>query len=268
MSPVLVSLFTFVAVACGALIGLELARRLPETHLSGDGRTAVSVAMAVVGTLTALVIGLMISTANSAFSARVNAVETLAMDIVKLDRVLRRYGSDTDSTRDFVGRYAALKADELTHRGEDATPSAATLALLESIDDQVTQLQPTDDRGRRLKEQAIGLLEGIAEARWLLAERADITVPTPFLILVILWLSLLFASFGLFAPRNATVVAFHILGAAAISGGILMILELGTPTQGLVRVPIAPLVAAAEQLKAGERAAAAPYRPSQPVLQP
>jgi hypothetical protein len=267
MTPVLISLFTFVAVACGALLGLELARRLPAAHLSGDGRTAVSVAMAVVGTLTALVIGLMISTASSAFSARVNAVETLAMDIVKLDRVLQRYGRDTDGTRDLVSRYAAMKADELTRWGEDATPSAATLALLESIDDHVAQLQPADDRGRRLKEQAIELLEAISEARWLLAERADITVPAPFLILVILWLSLLFASFGLFAPRNGTVVAFHILGAAAISGGILMILELGTPTRGLVRVPIAPFVAAAEQLKAG-RQAAAPQGRSGPVLQP
>lgn len=114
--------------------------------------------------------------------------------------LLRRYGPDTDGTRDLVGRYAAMNADELTRRGEDATPSAATLALLESIDDRVTRLQPADDRGRRLKEQAIGLLEAISEARWLLAEQADITVPPPFLILVIFWLSLLFASFGLFAP--------------------------------------------------------------------
>jgi hypothetical protein len=268
MTPVLISLLTFVAVSCGALIGLGLARRLPETHLSDNGRIAVSVAMAVVGTLTALVIGLMISTASSAFSARVNAVETLAMDIVKLDRVLRRYGPDTDGTRNLVGRYAAMKADELTRRGEEATPSADTLALLETIDDQVTQLQAADDRGRRLKEQAIGLLEAISAARWLLAEQADITVPPPFLILVILWLTLLFASFGLFAPRNATVVAFHILGAAAISGGILMILELGTPTQGLVRVPIAPLEAAAEQLKTSKQAVAAPQRSLHPVLQP
>jgi hypothetical protein len=252
MNPVLISLFTFLAVACGALIGFELARRLPETHLSSDVRTAVSVAMAIVGTLTALVIGLMISTASTAFSARENAVETLAMDIVKLDRVLRRYGPDTGGTRELVRRYAAMKVDELSRRGEDATPSEAALAMLEAIDDQVTQLQPTDERGRRIRAQATQLLEAIAGARWLLAEKAVITIPPPFLILVILWLSLLFASFGLFAPRNATVVVFHILGAAAISGGILMILELGTPTQGLVRVPIAHLVTAAEQLKAAK----------------
>jgi len=52
------------------------------------------------GTLAALVISLMISTANTAFSARTNAITTLAIDIVKLNRVLVRYGPDAASIRD------------------------------------------------------------------------------------------------------------------------------------------------------------------------
>jgi hypothetical protein len=247
MNPVLIGLFTFLATSCGALVGLELARRLPEAHLSGEARTAVSVAMAIVGTLTALVIGLMISTASNAFSTRVNAVETLAVDIVKLDRVLRRYGSDTNSTRELVRRYTAVKTNELAS-GDTSTPPTATLAMLEAIDDQVTQLQPADERGHQMKSQAAQLIQAISEARWLLVEKTDITIPAPFLILVIFWLSLLFASFGLFAPRNGTVVVFHILGAAAISGGILMILELGAPTRDMIRVSITPLQNAIEQL--------------------
>jgi hypothetical protein len=104
----------------------------------------------------------------------------------------------------------------------------------------------------------IELLEAISEVRWLLAEQADLNVLPLFLTLVILWLSLQFASFGLFERRKATVVALHIPRRRSLVR-FLMILELGTSPQGLVRRPIAPLVGAAEQLKAGEGAVAAPH---------
>ncbi len=241
MGSVLASLFTFIAVFCGAMIGIVLSGRLPAHHMSPETRTAVSVSMAVVGTLSALVIGLMISTASTAFNERTNAIEALAVDIVKLDRALLRIGPDASSIRKELRNYAEAKVEELSSPPKAGDLSIAKLANLETISDQVVALQPHDDRGRQIQEQAVQLLGAIADARWLLVEKSGVTMPAPFLLLVIFWLTLLFASFGLFAPRNGTVIAILFLCAMAISGGIFMILELGAPTRGLVRASVAPL---------------------------
>ena len=96
MEPV-IGILTFIAIAFGALTGLWLARHLPKAHLSSESRTAVSVSMAVVGTLAALVMSLLISSASSSFNAKTDALHRLAVDIIRLDRTLRQYGSAVGS---------------------------------------------------------------------------------------------------------------------------------------------------------------------------
>jgi hypothetical protein len=204
--------------------------------------------MAVVGTLSALVIGLMISTASTAFNERTNAIEALAVDIVKLDRALLRFGPDATSIRKELRDYARAKAEELSRPPKLGDLSISKLVNLEAINDQVAALRPQDARGHQIQTQALQLLGAISDARWLLVEKSGVTMPAPFLLLVIFWLTLLFASFGLFAPNNGTVVAILFLCAMAISGGIFMILELGAPTRGLVRASVDPLHYALETI--------------------
>lgn len=67
------------------------------------------------------------------------------------------------------------------------------------------------------------------------------SLPTLFAILLIFWLGLFFGSFGLFAPRTATVIVVLLLCAPAIAGGVFMELELETATKGLIRVSIDPI---------------------------
>jgi len=250
MNSVLISLLTFIAVFGGALLGLALSRQLPTNHLSVETRTAVSVSMAVVGTLAALVISLMISTSNTAFSARTNAITTLAIDIVKLNRVLVRYGPDAAGIRDELRKYTETKALELSTDRDDDALSLDNLYMLETISDRVAELRPADDRMRQIQSRALQLIDDISDARWILVERTSVSTPPPFLILVIFWLSLLFASFGLFAPNNKTVIIILMLSAVAISGGIFMILELGSPTRGLIRASVSPLSDAIAEIEA------------------
>ena len=248
MNSVFFSLFAFCAIFFGALAAVWVARRLPEPHLTSETRTAVSVSMAVVGTLAALVLSLMLSSAGTSFNARTTAIKTLAVDIIKLDRALQRYGPEAAPIREALRRYARAKTEELSHRGQDGDLGIDNLHRLETISDQVVGLGPADERGQRVQAQTLRIIDEMVDARWLLTERSSLAVPLPFLILLIFWLSLLFASFGLFAPRNTTVVLALLLCALAISGGILMILELGAPTRGLIRPSVAPMVTAIQQL--------------------
>ena len=63
----------------------------------------------------------------------------------------------------------------------------------------------------------------------------------PFLVVLVFWLTILFISFGLFAPPNATVIATLFVCALSVSGAIFLILELDQPFEGLIRISSAPL---------------------------
>ncbi|MFG1348232.1 hypothetical protein [Xanthobacter autotrophicus] len=250
MSSIFASFLALVAICGGALVGLWLAPKLPEHHLSGETGSAVSVAMAVVGTLAALVLGLMVNSASASFSARTAAIETLASDIIKLNRALLRYGPETADIRDALGTYARNKADEISRVSSEADDvGITTLHELESIADAVLRLEPKTDRERSIQARATSLIENMTDARWTLVEKSRMVMPAPFLEMLVAWLSLLFASFGLFAPRNATVIAFLLLGATAIAGCVFIILELGSPSQGLIRPSADPIYRVIKELQ-------------------
>jgi CRP-like cAMP-binding protein len=248
MDSVVTSILAFMAIFFGALAGVWLARRLPEPHLSSESRTAVSVSMAVVGTLTALVMGLLISNASSSFTARTDAIHSLAIDVIKLDRALQQYGPEAGNIRETLQSYAQSKTRALGDQSDVSSLDLSTLEKFEAMNNQVLELQPIDGRKRQILAQTVKLLDSIADARWLLIEKSGTSLPSPVLALLIFWLALLFGSFGLFAPRNVTVIAVLLLCALAISGGIFMVLELGTSTRGLIRVSTAPMITAINEI--------------------
>ena len=248
MAPLLIGLITFGATYGGLLFGMWISRQLPSRHLGSDTRDAISVAMAIVGTLAALVLGLLITQANASFAARADAVNELSVNILRLDRVLQRYGPDAFKARATLRGYAALKANELSGAPARIKPGE-TLVFLETLAEEVDGLRPADDVNQDLKARSQRIVNAIIDERWIIVERMSTPVPTPFLILLVFWLTLLFASFGLFAPRNATTIVVLLFCALAISGGIYMILELGNPTRGLVRTPLVSFEAAIAQLR-------------------
>jgi hypothetical protein len=82
----------------------------------------------------------------------------------------------------------------------------------------------------------------LAQTRWLLFEQGGgSSSPMPFLVLLVFWVTIIFLSFGLFAPPNATVIATLFLCALSVSGAIFLILELDRPFGGLVHISSAPL---------------------------
>ncbi|MFG1292112.1 bestrophin-like domain [Xanthobacter versatilis] len=250
MSSILASLLALFAICGSAVIGLWLAPKLPEHHLTGETGTAVSVSMAVVGTLAALVLGLMVNSASSSYSARTTAIEALAADIIKLNRVLLGYGAETAGIRDGLAAYARAKANEISKPASTTDEvGVTTLHELEALNDEVLRLEPKTDRERHIQARAISILENMVDARWTLVEKSKMVMPAPFFVMLVAWLSLLFASFGLFAPRNATVMAFLLLGASAIAGCVFIILELGAPSQGLIRPSADPLYQVVRELQ-------------------
>lgn len=78
----------------------------------------------------------------------------------------------------------------------------------------------------------------------MLVEQGRWSIPVPFLTMLICWVTVIFMSFGLFAPRNTTVLVTLGVCALSVSGAIFLILELNQPFQGLMRLSSVPLESA------------------------
>jgi hypothetical protein len=229
-SYLVICIIAFVAMFGGALIGIFAARALPDHHLSPESATVVKLSTAVVVSLTSLVLALMLSSANTSFSANAGIVKKLSADFIHLDHMLRAYGPQANEARAALHAYATKKNDELFPTA--GTPPASdrmTSDLLDALLVAVLALPPTDHRQTTLISQALAITTNIYAERWLLWENPGTAVPVQFLVVLIFWLFLIFISFGLFAPANGTVIASFVLAALAVAAAILMILELGDP---------------------------------------
>lgn len=251
MSPLVVGIVIFVAVLAGAFAGWLLRQRLPEHHLSDETKSVVSVSMATVATISALVLGLLISNANTSFSALGGEVTALSAQILRLDRLLHRYGSDADIARQILQQYASQKATDLFPADPDPVNlnNPSTYQLLQDLEDEMLELKTTNARDQWWLSQAMTLAGKIGDARWLMSQQVGQGTPKAFVGLLAFWLTSLFASFGLFAPRNATTVTFLMLCAIAVAGAIGMTLELEKGFGGLVHVSPQPMRAAVSALE-------------------
>jgi len=237
-------------ILAGAGLGMLLGRLLPLDHLSDQSKSIITAATAVVGTASALVLGLLISTASSAFSQRSGEVGRIAVDIIRVDRLLLNYGPKADNVRQYLANYAEIELKDLFPEGSDRTVKVddpEAVHLLDQIRDTLYGLQPGDDARQRIKERGLQVLDEIADTRWLVALQQNISpIPLAFLILLVFWLTMLFGTFGLFAPRNATVVAALVMSAVAVSAGIGLVIDMTDPFSGLVRISSGPMHHAVE----------------------
>lgn len=238
MSHITIGLISFAAIFGGVLIGRFCAHRLPGHHLSNETQSAVTVSVAVIGTLSALVLGLMISAANNSFSARTDEVRELSLQLIRMERNLRRYGPEADDARARLHEWALAKTQQLfPEKGKPRPGDETTIQMLEHVQDALLMLTPKGERQKYLHTLCLTLSSTMIQARWKLEQRTGYSIPFPFLVLLIFWLAIVFASFGLFAPANPTAMIALFLCAVAVSGGIVLIEELDNPLSGFIQIP-------------------------------
>jgi hypothetical protein len=250
-NPLINGIVVFLLLLAGAFAGWTMRQRLPEHHLTDETKNLVSVSMAVVATVSALVLGLLISNANTSFRTLGGDVTTLSAQILRLDNILRRYGSETYPARETLRQYAEQKtADLFPNEGADVRlDNPSTYALLQRLEDSMLELKPANPRDQWWLDQAMTLAGKIGDTRWLLVQQLGQGTPKAFLALLVFWLTLLFASFGLFAPRNVISGATLMLCALAVAGAVGMILELEKGFGGLVHISPQPMRQAAKALE-------------------
>ena len=236
-----ISGIALVCVFGGALLGMSLSAILPSRHQSPESRDAVRLGMGLIATISALVLGLVIASAKTSYDAQRGELTRFSADLILLDRLLAHYGPDTRDARQEL-RHAAMGTLGRMWPAERITPTSAEPAVsAEAFFDQIQKLAPRDEERLWLKRQAIAVSIDLGRTRFLLSEQRGRTVPAAFLVVLVFWLTLLFASFGLFAPRNAMVTVTLFVTAASLSGAIFLILQLDQPWDGLIRISSEPL---------------------------
>ena len=244
MSPLTIASIVFVCVFGAGVCGLLLRSLLPEHHLSENSMGIVNLGAGLIATLAALVLGLLIASAKNSFDRIGDQVTQTAAKVVMLDRTLALYGPETKEARDLL-RSAVASAVELTfseHGSQVAELDAPEkLTRIEQFQDKLWALSPRTDAQRALQSHAVELSNEVAQMRWLVIAQGEGSMPTPFLVVLVLWLVILFAGFGLVTAKNSTVVAVLFLCALSVSGSMFLIEEMNRPLQGLMKISGAPM---------------------------
>jgi len=252
MNPMVVGIVVFGITFSGVLLGMWLRTLLPEHFLNKESQDSIKVGTGLVATMTALVLGLVTASSKSSFDAIDSAVTQAAMHILTLDRVLARYGNETDGIRQQLQHVLSSRVDAIWGRGwmpGDADPAgSAMLVEAEGIPEAIRKLSPTSDTQRALQAKAIDLAESLMQSRWITIATMKTPVPMPFLVVLLFWLAFIFMSFGLLAPRNWLVAAVLLVCALSVGSAMFLILEMGSPFSGLIRVSDGPLRSAIARL--------------------
>jgi hypothetical protein len=248
MSSITISLIVFACVFGGALFGILLQAVLPPHHLSAESKDIVKLGMGLVGTMAALVLGLLVASAKGSYDMQSAELTQMSANIALLDRVLAHYGPETKETRDLLRGTVSRALDQMWSKDHTSPAPLPSASGGEILYNKIQGLSPKNDTQRTVQGQGLSIAMDVGKMRWLMYEQATTSVSMPLLVVLVLWLTVIFISFGLFAPFNGTVVASLFVSALSVSGAIFLILEMYTPYSGVIAVSNAPLRAALAQL--------------------
>src|SRR6266849_797459 len=244
MSAIALSCIAFACISGGALIGMFLRNTLSGHHLSTDAKDVVRLGTGLIGTIAALVLGLLIASAKSSYDTQSTQIKQMTANIILLDHFLELYGSETGAVRNLLRRSVVILADRMWRETSPDLAKAAPFeasAASEAFYLKLQELSPKNDSQRSLQARAIQISTDIAQTRLLLFAQMGNSIPMPFLAVLIFWLTIIFASFSLFAQPNAIVICSLFVFALSAAGAIYLVLELGQPFAGLMQISSAPL---------------------------
>lgn len=247
MTGVDFAVVTFICTFAAALVGTFIRTALPPAHVSKESQDTIRLGMGLVATMTALLLGLVTAAAKGSFDSQDLAIKNTAAGVLTLDRMLAHYGPETQPTRELLrqtlaDRIGTMWPERSGTRSslDDSASVSKTGQAAEDIESQILALSPQTESQRWYKSEALKLTSEVLRARWRLLSAGG-AVPKQFLIVVIFWLSMTFASFGLSAPRNATVMTVFAISTLSVAAAVFLIFELDGPFDGIIRISSAPM---------------------------
>jgi ABC-type amino acid transport system permease subunit len=252
MNSTIASLVVAACIFGGGVGGLWLHRVLPRHHLTAETQDVIKLGAGMLSVLASLVLGLLIATAKTSYDSTDLAIRNYAAELALLNETLRDFGGPASVPRDLLRTYT----ERFLQQGwpkNGAPPSIdedeKTRTVLEDVRGAIRALKPVDKAQTALQDEAIGINVNLLRQRWLLIEQQGPSVQRVVLVVLVLWVMVIFASFGLNAPRNATVLVALLICAGAIGGSIFLILEMDRPLEGVMQISSWPVENALAHMK-------------------
>ena len=237
-----VALISLACMFLGALIGVLLREFLPEHHMSTESRDVIKLGTGLIATQAALVLGLMVSSAKTQFDSVSNSLTEGAASRILLDRNLAHYGPEAQPVRDQLRAAFTAKIEHLWPKA--GSHKRATddddVTDMENVGDLLRALTPANEPQKILKDRVLELYGKGNEHRWELNSKVHAEVPMVFIVVLIFWFTVLFSAFGVLAPNNVTVKVVMFLCMMSVAAGIMLILDVARPFEGVIRVSRAP----------------------------
>jgi hypothetical protein len=239
-----ISEVAFAIIFSGALLGMLLRRILPEPHRNSDTKDVVRLSTGLIATLSALVLGLLVASAQASYQTQSNQIRQITANVILLDNILVRAGPQAQPVRVLLRSAVDALVERIWGgRGSAAASAAVPFEASAQSDlffDKLLELAPQNDAQRQMQGRAIQIATDLAQTR-ILFRQSDSAIPEPFIAVLVFWITIIFVSFGLFARPNLTVGAALFVSALSASSAILLILDLSHPFSGLITISSAPL---------------------------
>ncbi len=249
MTSIVVSSIVFASIFAAAVLGIAIRGALPEDHVGSDAKEVVRLATGLIATMCALVLGMLVSSAKASYDTSKNEVAEMSSDIVAIDRLLAKYGSETGEIRAEFRQVVEFGFDRVWPRDASRHTELRPGDHGEILADKLMLLKPMNDTQVATKTQAVSMVIALQKTQWMLFIKSQQKpIPIPLLVVLISWLAAIFAGFGLFAPSNFTVIATLALSALAVSSAIFIILEMYAPFSGVLSISPGPILEALQQM--------------------
>jgi hypothetical protein len=235
--PLIISAITFALAFGAALCAVYFRKIIAADHLREDVKDVVRLSTGIIGTIAALVLGLLIASAKNSYDARVTQFKQITTNVILLDLLLEQYGPAAQNLRGTLRIGLPMMVERITNEGRSGKPAPfETIPEAQRFINSIQTLKPATEAQHALQTRIVDAAVQLAQSRLALFTQSHESIPAPFLTILIFWLSVIFASFGLFVRPVPIVVVTFVVGALSVAGALFLVLEMDQPFAGLFQI--------------------------------
>ena len=241
-NPIVLSFIAFACIISGIALGTVLRNALSEQSLGGDAKDIVRLGTGLIGTIAALVLGLLIAAAKSSHDTQNAQVRQMTVNIILLDSLLAEFGAEARVPRELLRRVVVNLVNRVWHDNRiSVVAHYEASSEAEALNSQILQLSRQTETQNSLHARMIKVTAELWRTRLLLFTEKDDALPMPFLVVLVFWITIIFVSFSLFAQPTPMVIGELLIFALSVTGAVYLILELSQPFRGLMQIRSDPL---------------------------
>ncbi len=258
MYDLLAACLVFVLLCASAALGMGVAKVLPEKHRGRDTFDLMSLVIGMMFTFAALILGLVTASVKNGYDSAAHDRQQDALVLTELDQCLRNIGPAADAPRSDLRSYTAGVIATTWRQEPPPTgvsyPHATTIPVLGSSPVLVSlmnkarlelyHIDPATPAETRIVQECDQDFRDFQAARNAVLEDEHEGLSVPFYWMMVFWLTVLFAGFGLISPRHRLAVITIALCAFSLSTAVYVIDDLSSPYSGLFSVSSAAMRAA------------------------